>query len=193
MAVNLASAYLSGRDTGPLRAILLITDGAPDCRPGAPDALTDDAAGTERAIEDAANDGASTFVVGLATAASPADATLSAMATAGGLARAASPAYYPAASSADIVTAMNALVAPIAGCTFSIPPPPVTDGTLSRADIAVNGDGKRLPQDAANGWTYSDANFNSMQLHGTACDAVRSGAIKAITIVFLCSTLAAPA
>jgi hypothetical protein len=87
---------------------------------------------------------------------------------------------------------MNALVGAIAGCTFAIPPPPADDGTLSRADIAVIADEDYLSQDATNGWSYAGVDFNAMQLHGTACDAVRSGAIKTLSVVFRCKGVSAP-
>ena len=72
---------------------------------------------------------------------------------------------------------------------FSIPTPPTTDGTTSREDIAVTGDGTPDIDDSAdatNGWTYTDNTHTSITLHGSSCDAVTAGTITTVTIVFNC-------
>jgi hypothetical protein len=185
-AVALARAYLSGQGPGHQPVILLMTDGVPDCKPGAPDILSDDTAGAMRAVNDAASAGIRTFVVGLATSGGPADTALSSIATAGGFARTDSPAYFPASSSTDVVTAMNTLVAETTTCTFVVPDPPTNDGTTSRQDIGVRlSDSTSIPQDGENGWTYTDVSATAIQLHGSACDAVLNGG-AAVFIFFIC-------
>ena len=181
-AVMLATAYLSGRQPGRPKVILLIADGTPACKPGAADA--DDGAGAIRAVTDASV-AVSTFVIGLATTGGPADATLREMAVAGDPLAAMST-YFPAAASAGIVDAMNAVVGMTAACTFAVPPPPTNDGTTSRGDIRVTTDQGAIPQDATNGWRYTDNWLMAIQLRGSACDAVRNGTIKTIAITFEC-------
>lgn len=184
-ALTLATAYLSGRGHGPPKGILLITDGPPACKPGAADALADDGAGAIRAVGDAAVRAVSTFVVGLATTGGPAEATLREMAVAGDPLAAMST-YFPVAGSAGIVDAMNAVVGMTAACTFAVPPPPTNDGTTSRGDILVTADQTAIPQDATNGWRYTDYWLMAIQLRGSACDAFRNGTVKTIGITFNC-------
>ena len=43
-----------------------------------------------------------------------------------------------------------------------------------------------IPQDATNGWTYTDTTHTSITLHGSSCDAVTAGTITTVTIVFNC-------
>lgn len=184
-ALEIAAAYLSGRTGEGHRIIALVTDGVPDCRPGASDGLSEDAAGTVRVVSAAAEDGILISVIGIGTSGGLADATLSQMATAGGLGRSTSPAYAPASNAAEVAAALSALVS-LGDCTFAIPPPPTNDGTTSRGDINVHGDATQIFLDPANGWTYLDARMTAVQLHGSACGAVQSGAIKTVFIVFPC-------
>jgi hypothetical protein len=185
-ALTLATAYLSGRDLGPPKVILLITDGQPACKPGAADALADDGPGAIRAVGDAAVRAVSTFVVGLATTGGPADATLREMAALGDPFAAMPATYFPAAGSAGIIAAMNAVVGMTAVCTFAVPPPPTDDGTTSRADISVTADQTTIMRDATNGWRYADTSLTAIQLRGAACEAVRNGTVKTIGISFNC-------
>ena len=82
-AVDVAAAHLSARAPGGHRIVLVITDGEPDCAPGASDTFASDASGTVQAVTNAASLGISTTVIGVATAGGPAEATLAAMARAG--------------------------------------------------------------------------------------------------------------
>jgi hypothetical protein len=185
-AIDLAAVQLPASASSPEHVILLITDGTPGCQPGAPDVSADDTTDTVRAVGDALGSGVATFVVGLATSGGPADAALGQMAVSGGLARAGSPAYFPASSSAEMAAALDALVASTTDCVFGVPPPVGTDGIESRGLIAVHLDDAAIYQDATNGWTYTDAGSVAIRLHGTACDAVRSGTVKTVGIVFIC-------
>jgi hypothetical protein len=185
-AVRLGAAHLAGRPPGPRKIILLVTDGVPTCTPGAPDGLAADAEGAVKAITDAAGSGISTFVLGLATAGGPADATLDAMAAAGGLARPAPPGYAYAVRRADVVVGIDLLVSLTSLCTFAVPEVPTNDGTLSRTSIRVDAGATPIPQDRVNGWTYTDESLNAIELHGAACDAVRNGTSGPIGISFQC-------
>jgi len=69
---------------------------------------------------------------------------------------------------------------------FAIPPPPTSDGTTSRENISVYADGQQIPQDANNGWTYSDSTHTAVTLRGSSCDAIRAGALQQVTIAFNC-------
>jgi hypothetical protein len=58
--------------------------------------------------------------------------------------------------------------------------------SVTREDIRVIADGSTVPQDAVNGWTYSDVTHTSVMFHGSACDAVSDGAPHEILIDYLC-------
>lgn len=184
-AVDVAAAHLSARDPGGHRIVLVITDGQPDCAPGAADTFASDAAGTVQAVTDAASLGISTSVIGVAAAGGPAEATLAAMARAGD---ANASTYVPVANRDQLAAAMTDLVAGAADCTLAIPDPPTNDGTTSRSDIALEAADMTswIPLDPShtNGWDYTDDSRLGAQLYGPACDSLRAG--KSVYVVFPC-------
>ena len=167
--------------------ILLATDGLPNCpATGASDGPDDQ--GAIDAVTAANAAGYKTFVVGIATGGSG-DATLSAMATAGGLARAGSPTYYPVSTAADLAAAVRTLVTVAASCTFQVGPPPTNDGTTSTGYINVFGDGTEILRDTsrANGYDYVDGSqMNSIQIYGPLCDQIMAGTLQDVTVTFIC-------
>jgi hypothetical protein len=181
-AIDAAAAHLAAQTTAGQHLILLVTDGVPDCGQGAFNVLASDAAGAVRAITNAATIGFPTYVAGVAIPPGPAETTLGDMAQAGGLARAATPAYAPVSTGGDLVAAMNALVMQTAGCTFAVPTPPA--GWASRSTINVGFDAGLIPQDPSYGWTYTDATMTAIQLHGTSCEKARAG--DPVWIIFRC-------
>jgi hypothetical protein len=192
-AVQIGTTYLMSLTDPNQKFLLVATDGSPNCPANCSGntCMTTPNPAEEQAVVDAittANTaGFKTFVVGVATASDPdADMTLTNMANAGGVPRAGTPPYYPVASQADLVTALGQIVTVAGSCTFQVPNPPTNDGTTSRGDIAVKGDGTIIPQDANNGWTYSNPQMTSVDLHGSACDMVKAGQISAVSIVFHC-------
>ena len=183
-AVDVAAAHLSARPPGGHRFVLVITDGEPDCAPGASDTFAPDAAGTVQAVTNAASLGIATSVIGVATAGGPAEATLTAMARAGD---GTVSTYVPVANGDQLAAAMTNLVA-ATDCTIAIPDPPTNDGTTSRSDINLEAADMRSPirLDAShtNGWDYTDDSMRGAQLYGPACDALRAG--NSVYVVFLC-------
>jgi len=75
-------------------------------------------------------------------------------------------------------------------CTFSIPPPPTTDGTTSRENIEIIIDGVTIPPDVDAGWSYTDVTSTQFRLHGPSCDAVQAGGVHTIWVHFYCPGLA---
>ena len=185
-AVDFAAAQLSTSPIGQEQVILLITDGTPGCGAGASDVFADDTTDTVRAVGDAFGGAVATFVVGLATSGGPAETALSEMAVSGGLARADTPAYFPASSSAELVTALNALVSTTADCVFAVPPPVGTDGREGSDNIAVMLDDAAVPLDVTNGWTFADTWRHAIRLHGASCDAVTNSTPRKVGIVYFC-------
>jgi hypothetical protein len=183
--VSSATGFLTSILDNRHRMIVLITDGAPNC--GAGDPKLDDSGATIAAIDSAWQAGFPTFVVGLSTAGGPADAALSRMAIAGGLARSGSPAYSPASDASVLVSVLGIMAASAASCVYAVPPPPNVNA--NRQDIAVKMDGAYVPIDPAhaNGWDFTDGTRAHVQFYGPPCDTLtRQPAAHAVAVDFLC-------
>jgi hypothetical protein len=178
--VTSGSAYLAALADPNPKYILLATDGEPNCAPGQ-DTQTPDPMGAVTAVGNSFKAGIPVFVVGIGTVGASID-TLNALATAGGRPRNDATKYYPAASTADLVSVLSMIGGQIASCTFSLgkaPPDP--------NNIAVYGDGTKLARDPthAMGWDYGTG-MTSVELFGTTCDAVKAKQIKQIQAVLGC-------
>ena len=182
-----ATTYLQTLTTVNPKFILLATDGIPTCGTAGmmPDAI---AAEATAAVTAANTAGFKTFVVGIATGGATADTTLSNLANAGGLAKAGTPSYYPVSSAADLAAAIRTLIGAANTCTFQIGPAPTSDGTTDLKQIVVMGDGTPIPRDTThtNGYDYVDASMMSIQIYGSLCDQVMSGAIHEVGVNFIC-------
>jgi len=182
-AIRVAAANRLGATDLGQQIIVLVTDGVPDCMPGATDPLATDADGAIQAVTDATTAGIGTCVIGLGTAGGPADATLAQMAVYGSCPVA--PAYTPVSSGPALTDALNAIGALGAACQFVIPPPPTTDGTTTRGNISVFINQTPIQLDPNNGWTYANAAQTVLQLRGSACTASRG---QTVSVIFNCLT-----
>lgn len=169
--------------TRPTRKYLLLaTDGEPNCAPGATDLVGSDLAGSTHAIQSLAEQGATTFVLGVAVHGEAA-AALSAMAKAGGHARSGATAYYTAADATELERALHEVARQIALCTFELTPPPPAGTTLT---LSIGGRSfARNPSHVGDGWDVTGAG-RAIELYGAACDAVQTGA--AIELSYACGT-----
>jgi hypothetical protein len=187
-AENAAVTYLTQlamTDQNP-KFIVLATDGQPNC-PMSGNTSTDDSPAAIAAVTAAKTAGYPTFVVGIATGGGAAETTLNSMAVEGGYPQmGAATQYYAVSDTAGFASVLRTLVGMATTCQYSIPAPPTNDGTTSREDIQVTGDNGTIPQDANNGWTYTDNTHTSITLHGTSCAAVTAGTITTVTIIFNC-------
>ncbi len=114
-------------------------------------------------------DGIPTFVLGIGTANSPGDSTLSQMAVNGGFPRNDTPSYYPIGSADDLTQAFMSITQTVGMCFFSVTP--TLTGTQSIGGVTY--DGGTIPQDAMNG--YSIMGKNGIQLNGQACTDFTAG------------------
>jgi hypothetical protein len=182
-----ATTYLQTLTTMNPKFILLATDGEPTCGTAGmmPDAI---AAEAQAAVTAANTAGFKTFVVGIATATGAADATLSNLATAGGLPKQGTPSYYPVTSGDELAAAVRTLIGAANTCTFQIGPAPTSDGTTDLKQIVVLGDGNPILRDTThtNGYDYVDGTMMSIQIYGPLCDQVMTGAIKEVGVNFIC-------
>ena len=73
-------------------------------------------------------------------------------------------------------------------CTFQIGPAPTDDGTTDLKRINVIGDGVPIDRDMThtNGYDYTDATMNSIQVYGPLCDQIMTGAIHEVSVNFIC-------
>ncbi|HEY7376215.1 MAG TPA: hypothetical protein VIF57_28900 [Polyangia bacterium] len=182
LAISGVAQYLTTLVDANPKVIVLATDGLPGCKAGSGDPAADDSAATIDAIVDATTRGFLTYVVGIATANGPADAVLDQMAQAGAAPRAGSPAYYPVSSRDDMVATLNQVAADVSRCTFSFADPPCPGIGESRDDIGVFMNGTQIPLDTVNGWSYTDGSHTQFQLHGAACDTVKSQPTAPVTV-----------
>jgi len=194
-AVSTGAAYLmSVSDSNP-KYLLLATDGLPNCpagcsltNPSSACTMTDnpaeDRAATD-AVAAAAAAGFPTFVVGVGM--TGADATLNAMAVAGGRPQmGASTSFYAVTDTASLVTALNSILGRVASCKFNIGDAP---NSMTNVDnIDVFGDGTAIPRDInhADGWDYTNTAHTAIEVYGPKCDAILAGTIMTVTVTFRC-------
>jgi hypothetical protein len=124
------------------------------------------------------------FVMGIATQAGEAHGTLNEMAIRGGRARADATRYYPVASRADLVSALELVTGQVFACTFRLDQmPPDPD------NVAVALDGDALPRDPTHleGWDYGEG-ASSVVLFGAACGRLRNGEASRVQILYGCAS-----
>jgi len=189
-AENASVTYLSTLTDPNPKYIVLATDGQPNC-PASGTSSNDDTPAAVAAVTAARAAGIPTFVVGIATSGGAADSALNQMAIEGGYPQTGQATqYYAVTNTAEFEAVLRTLVTTANTCTLSIPPPPTSDGSTSRANISIRattaGGNVPIPMDATNGWTYTDAGMTSLLLHGTACDQWKAKTITTVTIVFGC-------
>jgi hypothetical protein len=175
-----ASLYLSSLNDGHPKYILLATDGEPNCGVSG-DQNASDAAAAVSAVRDSVAMGVPVFVVGIGNVVD-AQATLSAMAVAGGRPQAKAPGYYPVSSTADLVGVLGTIGGLIGSCSFNlggVPPDP--------SNVAITADGTKVPADPThrNGWDYT-AGKTAVQLYGAWCNASQGGKVKDIKATYGC-------
>lgn len=198
LGVQSAGRYLLGRAVpGQFRAILLATDGAPNCN-GALDGarcactalggtgqqqceddpslcLDDDRTVSE--VSRLAAQGVPTYVVGIDGDNQPELITvLSQLAVAGGRPNPASAArpYYSVRRREDLTRAFEQIQRQVSRCVFSVSP-----GVAAGATVNVTLDGQLIARDPMRqgGWDWSDAERTTLALAGEACDRASAAAV----------------
>jgi hypothetical protein len=144
----------------------------------------EDKAATD-AVAAAAANGVPVFVIGVGM--TGADATLNAMAVAGGMPQTgASTSFYSVTDTASLVSALNAILGRVASCKFNVGDAPNSMTSVDQIDVF--GDSTLISKDPnhANGWDYTNGTHTAIEVYGPQCDAILSGAIKNVTITFRC-------
>jgi hypothetical protein len=141
-AIKIATTYLKSVSDSNKKAILLATDGEPNCNGGR--GSVDDLPNTLTAIAAAATAGFPVYVVGIG----PSVTSMDSMAKSGGTST-----YYPATSPQQLADALAQISKVVASCTFSSPNPP-PDPSL----VYVYADKQLVQKDASNGWDFGANN-----------------------------------
>lgn len=173
LAVQQAADYLRRRTTRNPKYIVLATDGEPECGARADDLAV-------QAIGQAKAAGFPTFVVGIATQGTSANAVLDAMAVVGGQPRTGGTRYYPVANKSDLIGSLGQITTQVSSCVF-----PLDQQPPSPDDVAVKVDGVRVERDPASGWSYGAA-MRTIELHGAACERLKGGQVRDVSITFGC-------
>jgi hypothetical protein len=187
VAIDTASSLLLGvRAATTARALVLATDGAPNCNAslnvntctcatgamcrGDPDRCLDDTR-TVAQIASVAAQGIPTYVIGIASAGDGVFSTvLDEMAVAGGRPlTGGATSYYPALSEADLETAVSTIRDQVGACTYLTTSVPSASGS-----IALTFDGMTVPYDpdGGSGWSWSSKSNGEILLLGATCSLV---------------------
>lgn len=185
-------ALLSVRSSRSARAMVLATDGGPNCNGGLDPrtcACSDSAVGcrfnanqcldqdrTVARLASYASQGVPTYVIGIGSDTS--EATLDAMAVAGGRPRSGAHRYYAATSEQELDAALVTIRDNVGACTYLTPSVPDAEGHL-----ALTIDGKLVPFDGANGWSWIDQSNGEIVLSGAACDRVTGAELNVVATV----------
>ncbi len=208
LAMRTARAYMAGLAVPPRgkKAILLLTDGEPNCHWDGPcvcpTGFSPSPSGTSccrngactyfcnggdqldvagAASELSASAGAQTpvYVIGMAAGL---EDSLNRLAQAGGAPRSPGPPYYYEATSASsLEAAMTAIAKQIVPCEFTlVRPPPARD------DVILRVGGQVVPRDTADGWMLSSDGLK-ITLVGAACQQLQTlGQSADIQVTFNC-------
>jgi hypothetical protein len=191
-------------------AVLLLTDGGPNCNPDATCTLDDclvniegqctppdvnccdpnvlpqgqlnclDRAATLAAIGDLADLGIDVYVIGIAGS-EKYETTLSQMAIVGGAATPNAPFYYKVDDLTKLTDVFGEIASVVVSCEFDLLDPPEEPGFTN-----VYLDFELLPLDPIDGWDWkSEA---TVELRGEACNRLKNGQVKQVQIVSGCPT-----
>jgi hypothetical protein len=171
--------YVQTVKDGNSKAILLATDGMPNCVGGKVNE-NDDMPATTAAVAGAYAAGIPVYVVGMGPQQSITNLNL--LAVAGGTIQ-----YYPADSVqalSDALAAISKIVSTT--CEFQTPMAPPDD-----SKVYVYVDKKFVDQSVDNGWTFG-ATDSDIVLTGTYCSDMLAGVTSTVQIIFGCADYIPP-
>ncbi len=182
-ALNAAVAYFKTVNDNHPHYILLATDGEPNCKSDDPFGNEDDSSGAVLAVENAANEGIHTFVVGIGGN-TGADATLTLMAKVGYEPNntIGEKPYYSVDTTSDLLDVLDKIAGQIVSCSYALDKPPVNPEF-----VIVKSNGATIPHDKthSNGWDFGAGDL-SITLYGQPCAAIQSGLVTSMQAIFGC-------
>lgn len=176
------------------RALVLVTDGEPNCNAaldrtscrctaptvGFPPVCSDpeNCSDVERAVDGLrrlrVDDGLVTFVVGVGSSSNDTQQALHNLAVAGGMPRAGAVAFYSGATAAELDEALEAISTRLERCSWS------TRMRLDEADVVtVSVGGEEVPVE---GWRWSERSTGDFALRGAWCERAAHGAEVRVTV-----------
>ncbi|MDP2273992.1 MAG: vWA domain-containing protein [Archangium sp.] len=201
LALDRAAVALTSRRTaGSARAVVLATDGAPDCNaalnPRTCACVSSSGACTaNRCLDDTrtigrlstmAASGIPTWIIGLR---GDSDAlfvsVLNRMAEAGGKPRVGgTQQFYSASSESEVELALTTIRQQVGRCRYLTPSAPDLGGSI---ELQLEGD--LIPYDLSQteGWSWVDADNGELALHGRACDRAEALTIEALRVIVRCA------
>jgi len=165
------------------RYVLLATDGMPNC--GTPEGDGDTGPETLAEVQQLAQDGVKTFILGFGSIVAGNPTLLDQLAAAGGVPNPKGPQkFYPAANEQQLKDALFNIAGGI------IPPPCTYKLTSQPQDpekVTVTFDGVPVPRTKSNkdGWNYT-AGGTEITFFGSYCDKLRKGQVKTVKFLFGC-------
>ncbi len=194
-ALTLAANHLRTlRTATSARAVILATDGAPNCNgalnrttcvctspPSGPSNCDSashclDDLRTFDALRGLFSMGLPTYVIGIGSQLNQFASTLDQMAIAGGVPRMGiGPRYYSVANQAELTDAFTRITAQLTRCTFLL------NGLTPNDTFAVQVDGVDVPQ-GPDGWEWLDQVNGELRLNGMACERAAGGSVATVLV-----------
>jgi hypothetical protein len=195
---NAGAALAAVRTAGSARALVLATDGAPDCNAALNPRMCTcvgggNCAGTRclddtrtlSAISALTTAGIPTWVIGLR---SNSDAlfvdVLNRMADAGGRPQQGSERFFSASSQAALESALAEIRREVGDCHFLTKSVPDVGGSI---ELHLENDFVPFDETGVEGWSWVDAGNGELALHGAACTRAKTLAASALSVVVKCS------
>lgn len=200
-ALTMAGQYLQGLpQNGHARAILLVTDGGPNCNASlnpqscvcsygttcwyAEDCLDD--AATNQALDSLRAAGVKTYVLGLGAAQSL-SSVLASLAQHGGTST-----PYAANDPASVKSAFSAITSGVASCSFEVDCTKIQD--VNKVNFYF--DGTVVPQSASHqsGWDWTTpcqagSGKGTVEFFGADCTSIKGSSVKTVSARFGCATI----
>lgn len=195
-ALSVAAQHLLNlRTATAARALILATDGAPNCnenlnaatcvctsppQTGAPNcddgSFCLDDARTVNELRSLFSQRVPTYVIGLGSQLNMFASTLDAMAVAGGVPRQGIGArYYSVSNQSELTDAFARITAQLTRCTFLL------NGLSPNDTFVLQVDSVAVPE-GPGGWEWLDQANGELALHGTACDRAANGATASVLV-----------
>lgn len=136
--------------------------------------------GTEQILAGMFAAGVPTFVVGFGGGVDPNQ--MNEFAEAGGVPLDGETKYYQADDAQQLEDALDAIAKATLGCVFALAEAPPAESDIY---VFFDNDPSALPRNPDDGWQY-DAATNQVEIFGSFCEALQSGAVTDVDIVFGC-------
>ncbi len=192
------AALLSRRTADSAKALILATDGAPDCNPDLdPQTCTClsgfrctasrclDASRTIGRITTLRESGVPTWVIGLRSSDDEVFVdTLNRMAYAGGRGQSSTQQFYSASSQQELEDAFAEIRRQVGACVYLTTSVPDEGGTL---ELRIAGDSVPYDQTATEGWAWTDERNGELAVYGEACRRAQAADISMVSVVVTCA------